>query len=321
MPIVTPGLTKPASTQSDLGSLIGQIGLWRPDIGSETIKSMINDSYRRIIDSRNWYGLLLHGEVVAPSVYTTGTVTTVSDSDFVNGVGTAWDSTMVGRQFRVGFTLPAYTIKAVSSATQIQLDLPWGGGPLTNVGYQLLQAYYVFGPKVKRLLVVINKQQGYRLDLNWSQEQVNTIDPWRTRVGWTFAVVDYIPDTNGQPQFELYPWPTVRQAFPFLAYSQPADLVDDADSPVTFVRSDVLFLGALTDALRFRKGSQYYDPDTAEKKERQFQQEIQKMARADNDLYQKDHQWEYWRQSVGGSEWIQAHAVPAEDAYGWGSQW
>lgn len=301
--------------------MIGQIQLWRPDVGPDTAKTMINDAYRRIVDSRNWYGLCLHGEVVSPDIYTTGTVSVTADSTTVTGTGTNWDATMVGRQFRLGFTLSTYTISQVNSATQLTLDIAWGGATSSGVGYQILQAYYVFGAKVKRLLAVVNKQQGYRLDLSWSQEQANTLDPWRTRIGWTFAAIGYIPDSSGQPQWELYPWPTVRQAFPFLAYSQPADLADDGDAPVAFVRSDIIVLGALSDALRFRKGSDYYDPVTAEIKERQFQVEIQKMARADNDLYEKDYQWEYWRQSVGGSEWIQAHGVAAEDAYGWGPQW
>jgi hypothetical protein len=320
MPIVTPGTTKPPSTQSDLGAMIGEIILWRPDIGPEMAKGFINNALRKVVDSRHWYGMLARGEAVSPNVYTTGTVTVTADSATVVGNGTAWGPEMVGRQFRIGFTQAVYTILSVDVGAQtFVMDLPWGGTTLSGTGYQIFQAYYSLGGKIKRILTMVNKQQGYCLYVNWPQELLNTIDPWRARTGWTFACADYVPSTTGEPQYELYPWPMVRQAFPYLAYSQAADLSDDNDSPPAFIRSDVLVLGALSDALRFRKGAQYYDPDTANMKERQFQLEIQKMARTDNDLLQKDTSWEYWRLPVGGPEWDQAHAVQAEEIMG--SSW
>ena len=111
--------------------------------------------------------------------------------------------------------------------------------------------------------------------------------------------------------FELWPAPTFQQTFPFLAYVQPPDMVSDGDFPLTFIRSDIVILGAIKDALLFRgKTSRYYDTTVAQAKEREFSMEIEKMKMNDDGQYQKDLSWDFsrWPMSQYGANFMQSHA-------------
>jgi hypothetical protein len=302
--------TQPSTSQYSFRQLTGLVLQFAPDIPVQVAKAFVAQSYRRVIDSRNFYGTLIKGQVNVPNSYTLGTVLVTYGSNIVTAVGTQWNSTMVGYQFRVGFSTPIYTITQVISPTQLQLDLTWGSMTQTGVSYQIFNNQVSFGSNIKRLLAVVNQRQGYRLKLNVPQEVLNIYDTWRTTTGWTFLVANYAPAADGSPLFELYPAPTFQQSFPFLAYIQPPDLVNDDDYPVSAVRGDVILYGALPQALTFRgKNSKYYDPLTAASYQKMFDMEMNKMQRMDNDLYQKDLIWEFsaYPFTQYGADWAQSH--------------
>lgn len=311
MPVgqVTP-VSQPATSQYSFRKLCGLLLQFNPDLPIQVCKEFISQSYRRIIDSRNFYGTLVKGQVNVPNSYTQGTVLVTYGSNVVTAVGTQWNSSMVGYQFRVGFSTPIYSITQVVSPTQLQLDLVWGAQTQTGVSYQIFNNLVSFGANVKRLLAVVNQRQGYRLMLNIPQEVLNIYDTWRTTTGWTTLVANYAPASNGTPLFELYPAPTFQQSFPFLAYIQPADMVNDTDYPVVSIRGDVILYGAIPQALTFRgKANKYYDPNTAMSYQKMFDLELMKGQRSDNDLYQNDLIWEFDKFPMGqwGASFWQQH--------------
>jgi hypothetical protein len=316
MPVVqVTGTQQPPSVQSSLRQMMGEILQWTPDTDPQVVKRMIQDTYRRVVDSRPFYGTLVKGQVTVPNAYTTGTVSVTNGNDSVTGTGTTWTNSMVGEQFRIGFSTPIYTITNVLSPTSLTLDLPWGGQTQASLGYQIFQCFVNFGANVKYMLAVVNQIQGYKLQLNIPQEVLNTYDTWRTNMGWVTVVANYPPSPTGIPQYELYPPPTYQQAFPFLAYTQPPDLINDADSPVVSVRSDVIVYGALAQALLFRgKNNKYYDPNTATYFQRLFEAELQKNKLNDNNLYQRDMVWEFasWPFSQFGATFLQSHEFMPE---------
>lgn len=308
--------SRPPSTQLNYREMIGEIQSWNPDIDALQAGRMINNAYRRVIDARLWYGLVIKGQVVVPDAYSTGTVSLSNGSTTVVGTGTNWTLEMAGRQFRSGFSFPIYTIASVTDPTHLELDLSWGGKDLPNVGYQIFQSIVSPHPNLKNMLAMVNQKQGYRIKLHIPQEVINIYDTWRTTTGWTFLLADAYPSADGQPQFELYPPPTFQQAFPFLGYVQPPDMKDDKDFPVAFVRSDLLVLGALPDAMLFRgKNSKYYDPMTAKYKTAQFQEELQKMALNDNNQLMRDLVWEFEKFPMTryGAQWMQSHDLDSFD--------
>jgi hypothetical protein len=248
-----------------------------------------------VIDRRLWYGLLVRGQVNVPTVYSTGQATFTQNSNLVTGVGTGWTQAMAGMQIRSGFSTGWYNIASVNPSNQtLILDLPWGNPTLTQVGYSIVQTWITMGSNIKLVLEMVNQRQGIRLWTNVPQAVLNAKDVWRTTQGWTRVLASKEPMANGSPQFELWPAPTYQQAFPFLAYTQPPDLALDGDTPATFVRSDIVVLPAIKDALLFKgKSSKYYDPTVAGIKEKEFQTELEKMELNDDNSYRKDVQWNY----------------------------
>jgi hypothetical protein len=292
----------------------GEVLQWNPDAPPTMVQSWLNNAYRRIVDHRLWYGLLVRGQVVVPTVYSTGTATFTLGSPTVTGVGTAWTTSMVGMQIRAGYTTGWQNIQAVNPTTQtITLDLPWGNQNSTT-GYQIVQTWVSLGPNIKMVLDMVNQRQGWRLGVNIPQQAINQWDTWRTTTGWTQMLCNKEPNAAGWPMFELWPAPTFQQTFPFLAYTQPPDMVQDADFPLTFIRSDIIILGAIKDALLFRggnNGSRYYNPTVAQQKEKEFHGEIFNMDNMDDGQYAgKTLSWDYsrWPMSQYGANFMQSHA-------------
>ncbi len=301
--------SKPSTTQLSLREMIGEVSQYNPDAPPLMVRRWIQNVNRRVMDYRNWYGLLVKGQIDVPDVVTGGSVAVTNASKIVTGTGTAFTSAMVGRQWRIGFSFPIYTIDSVQSATQLTLDLPWGDADRTNSSYNIFQNIVAI-PGIKMFFAVVNQKQGYRLKLHIPQEVINIYDTWRTTTGWTFLVADHVPSKSGEPQYELYPAPTFQQSFPFLAYLQPADMKNDGDFPHPYIRSDVLVSGAIPHALRFRgKNSQYYDPQTANYYDLIFRQEVQNMAQMDNNVAQRDMVWEFSRYpfTQHGADFWQSH--------------
>jgi hypothetical protein len=302
----------PPTAQLNFRQMANELVSWNPDLDPTYAKRLINNSFRRILDHRRWYGCVLSGILSVPSIYTSGTATFTSGSPNVVGVNTAWTAAMVGLQIRVGFSTPTSTITAVTSATTLTMDQPWAPVTMTGVGYQIFTRFVSFGANVKLLLYVINQFQGYRCALHIPQAALNAWDAWRATVGFTHTVADYSPSPAGEPLYELYPIPITQQGFPFLAYTQPPDFVNDGDAPPLWIRSDVVVLGAMPDALLFRgKNSKYYDPTTAKFKQGQFEDALQKMARNDDNSAMRNLAWEFSKfpESQFGSTFRQSHDV------------
>ena len=220
---------------------------------------------------------------------------------------------MVNMQIRSGYTTGWQNIQEVNPTTQvITLDLPWGNQNLTS-GYQIVQTWVSLGPNIKLVLEMLNQRQGWRLGVNIPQSALNEWDTWRTTTGWTQILANKEPSAAGWPMFELWPSPTFQQTFPFLAYVQPPDMVQDGDFPATFIRSDIIVLGAIKDALLFRgKTSRYYDPTVASQKEKEFHFEIEKLKMNDDGQYPKDYQWDAksFPLSQYGANYMMSHDVP-----------
>lgn len=307
--------SQPVTTQLNLRQMVGEVLLWNPDIDPLLAKRMINNSYRKVIERRNWYGLMVRGQVSTPQYTSTGSASVTLGSNTVQGVNTTWTTALIGQQFRIGFTNPFQTITGVNAGLQqLTLDMPYGAASISSSGYQIVQCFVTLGANIRYILDAVNQQQGWRMYCNVPQQTLNETDTWRTNVGWSYAFANREPTPDGQLQIEIYPVPFFLQVFPFLAYTQPADLVNDADSPVLFIRSDVLVLLTISDALLWKgKQNKYYDPQTAQLKLAQAEAELQKMERNDDSMYQQDTVWDYgleWGYAVGqGSLFGQNHAV------------
>jgi hypothetical protein len=180
----------------------------------------------------------------------------------------------------------------------MQIDFPFAG-PTTTSGYLILQAYFALDNNIKRIRWAVNQMMGWRMIVNaLPAEILNAYDTWRTFLGWSTHFVTRAVTPAGQYQIEIWPSPFQQQVFPFEAYTQPPDMQLDSDSMVAFMRSDIVVIGAIADALMYRpRQNTYYDPQSAltvaAAKEAQFKEYIEQNAQEDNDIDQQDVMWDY----------------------------
>jgi len=290
---------QPYSTQLNFGQMLREVTGWNPSCDPMTAGRFINNRYRAMLGCRSWYGLKVRGQIIVPSPYSAGTCTVTAGSTTVQGIGTAWTPALVGQQFRVNFTLPYQTITQVNPGLQqLTVDMPYPGTSGTS-GYLILQSYFALDGNIVRMRWAVNQMMGWKMVVNaLPVDCVNTWDTWRTFLGWSTHFVTRPPTPAGQYQIEIWPSPFQRQVFPFEAYTQPQDMQLDTDSPVAFLRSDILVTGAIADALMYRpKQNTYYDPQSAltiaAAKEAQFKEHIEQNAQMDNDIDQQDVMWDY----------------------------
>jgi len=220
-----------------------------------------------------------------------------------------YKSSLMRRQFRLGTTRPFYTIQGVTAAQELKIDLPYGHPGAASSAYNIVQGYVSFEQTLRMIFTIVNTAQGWRLRTSMPQEVVNTYDVWRQTTGWSYMLVDYIPDEIGRMQYEIYPTPSYEQGFPYLAYRTIPNLVDDDDTPPPCIPSHMLVNGALADVMIFNRKSQYYDPTAAREFANQFESDYLNAAMADDSIYMQNLQWIYSRYPFQqpGAAYFQSH--------------
>jgi hypothetical protein len=222
---------------------------------------------------------------------------------------TITESSFVRRQLRRGMTTAFYSIRAVRSATALIIDLPWGFPASTGSTYQILKIYYAIEPGLRMVFSAVSHQQGWKLTQHLPRAVIDYFDAWRTNVGWSWALADYMPDEIGRQQYEVYPAPSTEQAFPYLAYGTPPDLEADTDYPPPCIPSHALVHGALSDLFLYNRRSNYYDPAAAQKFAVQFEQDLASAALVDDSVLLQNLQWSFSKYPYVqmGANWTQSH--------------
>lgn len=315
---VGPNGQRPYVNQQNFGQIVGEVLSWNPSATSEMVKVWVNNAVRKIYDRRLWYGLMVKGQIVSPGFTSGGTLALTLGSANVVGSGTAFTPSMVGQALRVGYNNPVYNIIAVTDATHLTLELPWGSPSFSAVGYFITQYYYSI-PNIKFIFDCINLQLQRRMWTNLNQATLNARDPSRQQIMYSWGLASMPPDPSGNFQFELYPASMIQQAFPYLAYVQPPNLVNDFDVLPAYLRSDIVVAHGISDCLLYRpKENSYYDPATAlaisRVKLAEFEGEVRNMEQADEQLYRQDivMRWEQLPMAdPGDGFWDILHPIPA----------
>lgn len=304
------------SVQLNYGEMLREVTQWHSGLDHETAGRMINNRYRQVVDRRSWYGLKVRGQIGIPAITNTGTCTVTFGSNIVQGQGTNWTPSLVGLQFRQTFTQPFQTITAVDpSAQRLTLDMPFQGPTFGPGGYYIVQAYLSFGANMKRFEWAVNQLFGWAIEVNVPVQVINAKDTWRMQYGWATTFATRPPTPDGQFQIEVWPTPYPAQTFAFEGWTQPPNMILDSDSPVAWIRSDVVVSGAVADALLWRpKQNQFYDPaiavSIAAGKEKKYEMDLLEMENADEGLQQQAVTWDYEADAVTdgtGSVWAQMH--------------
>lgn len=298
--------------------MIGECLFWNPSAAAK-IPIMLNASLRKILDRRTWFGLFTKGQLVCPGSVTTGSATVTLGSPIVTGTNTTWTADLVGRQFRIGYNNPIYTIVDVDPIGQtLLLELDWGG-PSSQSGYFIVQYYYNLGPNIKYLYNMVNMQLGYKFRTGWTQNTLDAVDPWRQNQNFPWAVAPMPTDPNGNYLVELYPASWIQQAFPFMVYVQPPNMVNDSDSAPVYIRTDVIVKDVISKILVLGgpKNNPYYDQMQSQRFAAEFEAELGHMVMSDENLYRIDvtkfgEDMPYY--NPGGALFDASHAVMGNNA-------
>jgi hypothetical protein len=302
--------------QGNVGYLIGMIQAWNPDLSQPKLLAIINGTLRKIYDRKTWFFNFVKGQIISPQAVTSGQAQTTLYSPTVQGIGTTWTSDIIGRQFRIGYNCPIYTIIDVDATAQtLTLELPWGS-PSVLSGYFIIQNYFNFGPNVKYVKLAVNMQLGYKFDMHATQDTLNTLDPWRQAQNFSYICAGMPLAQDGSYLQELYPASWVPQAYPFMCYIQQPNVSEDEDNLPPYMRLDIVAKDCIAEALVIGgpKNNRYYDAAESGRKRQEFEGELLRLANADENLYRTEvtkfgEDLPYY--NPGGALWNAQHAVMA----------
>jgi len=216
------------------GAIWNRILLRCPAASSFLARDWTQNAFRQIAERRRWSWLLRFGQFIAPPLYNTGRVNCTNFSTTITGVGTNWDQSMVGRQFRVGLASPMYTVNTVTSATELDLDAVWGPPTATNVPYEIYQCFFTPPNDFHALVTVWDPAMNWQLWRHIQQIELNTWDAQRSSRGQAYVVAhrDYSRGYVGKIQQPVKaagcgatPSATSPVAITPFGYTGPADAI------------------------------------------------------------------------------------------------
>lgn len=281
----------PWRNQMSFSQICGAVSSENPDVDISDIQVQVNSIVRDIYDRRTWYGLMISGQIATTGFTTGGSVNVTQGQSTIQGVNTNWTPAVVGQQFRLGYNTPPITILACDPFAQVlTLQLPWASNSYTSAGYFIAQYLYSIGPNIKYVHTARNMLMAWRLRLDYTQQTLDSRDPWRATVFTPTALVQTVPDQNGAYQVELWPVPSIVQALPWIAVVQPPNMVNDSDSLPTAIRADIVvdFGRAWAKVYKGPKWNKYYDKPEADRLRAEAERKLLYMAKADEDLYRQN---------------------------------
>lgn len=289
-----------------------------PQLPIPLAQQFIRDRYRRILDYKSWSGSRGEGQFILNAQKTAGSVTVVRNTTTVTGSGTSFASTDVGRQFKVGAGSPVYSIVAVDPIGQtLTSDMPIGVESGSGLAYFIFDGYVTPPNDYLSFLVVTNPLQAWKLRTWITQDELTSWDPQRTFFGQPYAIVDRLYAPSGVPQFEAWPYTQSDTTLYFVYYKRCPDLIQDTDTPIWPIRSDVIVAGALADVCRWPGTSDAPNPYFASPRywqsyESTFDSMMVDLERRDEEInmtWLNNRPWAQFPFAPLAASWIQSHAV------------
>lgn len=195
-------------------------------------------------------------------------------------------SSLVGRQFRVSVSHPIYTVRAVRSPTELELDEPWWGENLTGSKYRISKIFISFGPNLRFIHTGLDPKGPNPILIHTSQLQMNLRDPQRSSTSYSgiLELVDHAPSENGIMLYELWPEQLSSRELQFLISRSWPELVRDNDRAPWFLDPAIFINGAIADALRVKvdEADPWHDPRLADYYETRANQLLAIAVQADD---------------------------------------
>jgi hypothetical protein len=214
-------------------------------------------------------------------------------------------SSLTNQQFRMSSQYPIFTVKAVTSANTLELNLPWGGPAITAQPYRIMVVYVTLAPDLKAIIAMKDESTGFSVRLHVPTDEVDFRDPQRSLVSgnpW-YALVDWGANDQGNMVYEVWPAPQSARQFSYAFWRQWPQMEKDTDRPPPFINPSILFYGALADAkmMRVQKDDPYFDPEGARWYEQKFLMGLQEAKNADECKRLEAMRNPFWKTMFPGS--------------------
>lgn len=195
-------------------------------------------------------------------------------------------SSLAGRQFRVSVNHPIYTVRAVRSSTELELDEPWWSESVSGVKYRISKIYISFGPNLRFIHAGVDLRGPSPIRLHVSQAQMNWRDPQRSSTGYggILELVDHAPSENGVMLYEIWPEQLSSRELRFLISRAWPELVRDNDRAPWFLDPAIFINGAIADALRVKvdESDPWHNPNLADYYEARHRELLMLAIQADD---------------------------------------
>lgn len=311
--------------QNSFLDITRNLRLYVPQLPIPLAQQFIRDRYRRILQARDWSATRREAEFLLADMKNAGTVDVVRNSVTVEGNSTAFTSTDVGRQFKVGMGSPVYTITAVDVGAQtLTLDRVYGVTTAVAQQYWIIDAYLTPPDDFLRFTCIVDPLQGWALRWWVTQQELNAMDPQRTFFGQPYLLADKFfnnataGSSQPKPMYEAWPYNQNSRTLYYNYTIEVPDLINDTDIPIWPVNTDVLVSGALSDVARWpgtkdQPNMYYQRPDYWKSYEMDFQDKMITLERRDEELYMNMlMQWPYsgyLNVTPMSASFIQSHAI------------
>lgn len=271
------------------------------------IRAWTQEAYAKACEGWGWGFLRAEGALVTLAArdvtvgVVLGSATVTSAASFV--------STDVGRQLRLGSSIPVYTIIAFTNTSSITLDQPYSRDTAASTTAQILDAYTTLPADFKRFLIVLDTYNQRAIPFWYTADQLAVTDPTRrsSDTGPRALVArKYSPvaATLGQTQYEYWPYPTAAKSYPYLYIRKAGALTDTDPLPGMFAeRSDVLRLYVLAKGAMWAGTSDLKNPSfnlaAAQSYKAEWEVEIQRLTLSDDNEYPQQYMPVHWDRREG----------------------
>lgn len=176
-------------------TLWNRVQLRVPAAGPDLCQDIIRDQFQQLTARRQWSWMMRTNSFYPPLFTNPGSISVTARSAVVTGAGTSFNSSMVGKQLRVGAiggsSYPTYTITQYISPAVVILDRIWVGANLANQAYLVFQCYFEVPQDFEAFYSIINPSANYRLNHLATQAELDSYDPQRAQSGIAYAVAFY----------------------------------------------------------------------------------------------------------------------------------
>jgi hypothetical protein len=308
-----------------------KVRLHCPLATAQLCRDWVNNAQAAVGSRRPWSHLRLFGQITTNDAKA-GLVTATRFSTVVQGPGAPtplFAASDVGRQIRIGMISPVYTLTAVDLTNDTAiLDEPWGPASVVGAQTTILDAYVTMPREFNRFLGIIDPVNNWQLHWYVTEAQLNRWDPQRTSTTTPWALVSrgysQLEATRGQPQYELWPYTTAANYYPYVALRQPKVLgdLDELEGPFQY-RPDILEMLCLVEAARwpgpsFDQKNVYFNLANSQMLKKEAEEELWILEQRDDEIFptlKESVSWQDLPWSPVDSRFLQNHDVYSGSSY------